>query len=293
MSDTPGGPGWWLASDGRYYPPDTTPGTPSAATPTTSPPPKLTRKLWWKRWWAIVLASFLILLVLGALFGEDPEKDPSDVATSNATTTAVTRPEPTAATTTIASTTSLPSTLLPSQTLQGTGKEATGEVNVTGGLTIFRMHHDGARNFVVELVDPTGRTVELLANVIGDYDGSTGSAVESGRYTFRVDADGPWVITVEQPRAKAGSTLPQRYEGGGPLLVGPFQGSGGNTRFDMHHEGDGNFVVMLHDGRGRLVELLANEIGTFDGSDSARTGDDPYYLKVEASGPWSIDVTKP
>ncbi len=85
MSDTPGGPGWWLASDGKYYPPDTTPGTPSAATPTTSPPSKLARKPWWKRWWAIALAGFLILLVLGALFGEDPEKDPSDVATSNAT----------------------------------------------------------------------------------------------------------------------------------------------------------------------------------------------------------------
>jgi hypothetical protein len=37
MSDTSQGPGWWQASDGRWYPPTATPGTGRA--PTGPPPP--------------------------------------------------------------------------------------------------------------------------------------------------------------------------------------------------------------------------------------------------------------
>lgn len=36
MSETSGGPGWWLASDGRFYPPELSPG-PSVPTATPSP----------------------------------------------------------------------------------------------------------------------------------------------------------------------------------------------------------------------------------------------------------------
>lgn len=39
MSDTPQGPGWWQASDGRYYPPQAPPGGPvgySAIQPQTN-----------------------------------------------------------------------------------------------------------------------------------------------------------------------------------------------------------------------------------------------------------------
>lgn len=45
MSDTPQGPGWWLASDGRYYPPEQHPSasqpgpTPPAVVAPTTPPP--------------------------------------------------------------------------------------------------------------------------------------------------------------------------------------------------------------------------------------------------------------
>ncbi len=38
MSDTPQGPGWWLASDGRYYPPQ--PPAPPSAPPTAAAPPE-------------------------------------------------------------------------------------------------------------------------------------------------------------------------------------------------------------------------------------------------------------
>jgi uncharacterized protein DUF4190 len=37
MSDTSQGPGWWLASDGRWYPPETWTGPPQVATPPSYP----------------------------------------------------------------------------------------------------------------------------------------------------------------------------------------------------------------------------------------------------------------
>jgi uncharacterized protein DUF4190 len=38
MSDTSQGPGWWLASDGRWYPPEQWTGPPESAPPTIAPP---------------------------------------------------------------------------------------------------------------------------------------------------------------------------------------------------------------------------------------------------------------
>lgn len=51
MSDTSGGPGWWLASDGKWYPPESKPSTPP-------PPPASHRRkqVPRKRRWAVVVA---------------------------------------------------------------------------------------------------------------------------------------------------------------------------------------------------------------------------------------------
>jgi len=38
MSDTSQGPGWWIASDGRWYPPELHPGAPATVPPPTLPP---------------------------------------------------------------------------------------------------------------------------------------------------------------------------------------------------------------------------------------------------------------
>lgn len=66
MSEQPQGPGWWLASDGRYYPPQSIPGpgtTFQAAPPGTSLAPATrlgTHAAIWRRWW-----FWLACVVLG------------------------------------------------------------------------------------------------------------------------------------------------------------------------------------------------------------------------------------
>ena len=102
MTDTPQDAGWWVASDGRWYPPEqhpdyplnVGPAPPGSAAPTPeiaglsapsypplphveSPGPKP----WWKRWWTISLGSIVALLVvlgvIGAIVGDDNETDRS------------------------------------------------------------------------------------------------------------------------------------------------------------------------------------------------------------------------
>lgn len=76
MSDTPQGPGWWQASDGKWYPPQ----EPSPGPPTLSTSDQARQRIQWKadrrrkrrEWWAglgrsrqIVLVSILVTLALG------------------------------------------------------------------------------------------------------------------------------------------------------------------------------------------------------------------------------------
>ena len=80
MSDQSQGPGWWLASDGKWYPPDQAPAVPPPetwATPPAGPPPAAGMSTGAKV--AIALAGgFVVLVVLSilavALLGEETEK---------------------------------------------------------------------------------------------------------------------------------------------------------------------------------------------------------------------------
>lgn len=108
MSDQSGGPGWWQASDDRWYPPELHPdyrppaspppppppappvmrpaSTPWAAPPippVAAPPPApptVAQKPWYRRTgWVVtwvVLGLVVVLAAVGAAFGEDDEPKP-------------------------------------------------------------------------------------------------------------------------------------------------------------------------------------------------------------------------
>ncbi len=90
MADTSQGDGWWLASDGKWYPPE------SAAGGRPLPPEggalgdgaeERGKSPWWKRRWVqITGAVFAALVIIGALSG-DPDDEPSADGEAFATTT--------------------------------------------------------------------------------------------------------------------------------------------------------------------------------------------------------------
>jgi hypothetical protein len=82
--------------------------------------------------------------------------------------------------------------------LSGNGQTATEPFELDSGLSVFRMSYQGARNFIVWLLDDDGRRVDLLANKIGSFEGSKAVQVpRDGTYLLQVEADGPWTIQVE------------------------------------------------------------------------------------------------
>ncbi len=94
MSDTSQGPGWWRASDGKWYPPDTHPNY-QAPEPPKAPPgpiapflpeqPSIVRRAWeafrrWPRWGQIAAVVGVVVILLFALarLGNDEQPVASD-----------------------------------------------------------------------------------------------------------------------------------------------------------------------------------------------------------------------
>ncbi|HMS12005.1 MAG TPA: PASTA domain-containing protein [Microthrixaceae bacterium] len=110
MSDSSGGDGWWIASDGKWYPPESRPTTPPPPPPASGTAPTAPPPYTWapgpssappgkpkRSTFKIVGGVVLALLVLGAIGAAmDDKKD--EVATSDTTvaTTSTVLPAPTA-----------------------------------------------------------------------------------------------------------------------------------------------------------------------------------------------------
>ena len=175
--------------------------------------------------------------------------------------------------------------------LTGRGKQASSKFSLPAGTVTFRMKHTGGGNFAIWLLDSDGEQVDLLVNVIGQFDGSHAIALDrAGTYLLDVEANGTWNADVE-PVAVAGAvSAPATLSGSSAAASQPLRLVRGLVTIQMHGSGKGNFAVWLLDGEHR-IDLLANDIGAFDGSTAEHIpADGVYILDVEANGPWTISV---
>ena len=190
-------------------------------------------------------------------------------------------------------------------TLSGSGDTVTERFELSSGIAIFHMTYDGDRNFIVTLYTSAGEMVDLLANEIGSYSGSslvgvTGGPLRAseGEHYLEVKASGPWEIVVEHPKATSAPSTPLTLTGSGDE-VKAFQFPDGPVQFTMNHKGTGYFGATLYDANGRTMDLLANEIGAYSGSSSVSPTGGPFgtsagvhYIEVSAGGDWSIEITE-
>ena len=180
-------------------------------------------------------------------------------------------------------------------TFSGVGPQASEPFELESGLAVVRLSHQGSSNFIVYLLDgETGAELGAsLVNRIGVFDGSTAFATgnPTGPYVLNVDADGPWSATIEQPRPADAPAL-TGFSGAGQQVTEPFSMPGGLARLTMSHQGEGNFIVYLLDREGfEIGPSIANEIGPFEGSQAVQVpAEGVYLLRVDADGPWTIDV---
>jgi len=181
--------------------------------------------------------------------------------------------------------------------LSGFGQAATEAFRLERGLAIFRLTHQGGGHLSGTLLDQNGQraggTDSLLANVVGPFAGSKAVQAKAGQHLIDVSADGPWTITVEQPRPTSAPQITS-FQGNSQAATDFFQLSEGLKRFQMTHQGGGHFSVTLltKDGsRIGMKSLLANEVSAFDGSKAVRIPkNDIYLLQVSADGPWTIQI---
>ena len=180
-------------------------------------------------------------------------------------------------------------------TLSGTGPQASEAFELESGLAVVRLSHQGASNFIVHLLDgDSGEQLGAsLVNRIGTFDGSTAFATgnPTAPYVLDVDADGPWSVTVEQPRP-SDAPATRQFSGTGQTATDLFSLPAGLARISMSHQGESNFIVYLLDREGyEMGPSIVNEVGPIDASQAVQIPEDGIYLlRVDADGPWTITV---
>lgn len=170
--------------------------------------------------------------------------------------------------------------------IKGRGQEATRQIKLDAGLAVIALHHSGSNHFAVWLLDSQGNQIDLLANVLGTFEGSRAVGLErAGSYLFDVSADGQWEIVIDQdPPKTRGNSMKGTSSHATPL----FECRAGLKVFEFSHEGEGHFAIWLLDEWGRKIELITNNIGPYKGSKAVQLAEGYYLLDIQAAGPWAV-----
>jgi hypothetical protein len=171
-------------------------------------------------------------------------------------------------------------------TLKGRGSKVPRFKIPEGVAAIAKITEHGTSNFVVQTVDATGDTPDLLVNEIGSYSGTVIFDVESGSHSvaFKVESNGTWTIVIlPVTRARTWNTS-VRLTGKGDDVVQLAVPIGGFATTSVVHSGRSNFVVYSYTDSNR--DLLINEIGKYNGE--IQLPDGTVLIVVEADGSWSF-----
>lgn len=156
------------------------------------------------------------------------------------------------------------------------------------GLTIVRLTHDGAANFVVQFGQ--GGSQQLLVNEIGKFAGSRALGLTAGTYTLDISTVGTWSVQIDQAVPGSAPSPPQKLQGKGQAATNFFSLKDGAASFQLNHTGSGLFAPSLIKSDGTPVSLLANELGRFTGSKKVVVSKGIYLVDVMSKGEWTIDV---
>jgi hypothetical protein len=168
---------------------------------------------------------------------------------------------------------------------RGTGDEVI-RIPATKKPGLIQFTHSGESNFIVETINPRGKTEELLVNEIGPYNGTVlFNAYDSkGTVGLQIKADGAWTATfkpVSKARCWCAGTI--RGTGDQVLKLSPTRGL---RTLRATHKGESNFIVYGYTRLGTYGDLLFNEIGAYAGKVILSSG--TRLVTVEADGAWTL-----
>lgn len=231
----------------------------------------------------LILPVVLAMAVTGSLAGCQPKaRQPGGMTATGSPTTA-------------SSPKTSPSPSPPPEpiSLSGSGQAASDKFQLAAGLAVFRYSYSGQGNFIVRLLDSSGSDAGLVANQIGTGDGSQAIKIRNaGPHLLDVTGSGSWEFKIEQPRPTSAPDTRQ-FSGKSRAATDFFHLPGGLTTFKFTYAGQGNFIVRLLDMNGVDIGLVANVIGTNDGSKAIKVPTPGiYFLSIEAGeGDWTFAIT--
>lgn len=160
----------------------------------------------------------------------------------------------------------------------GNGDYVAEGLNVTN-YAVLHISHTGSHNFAVTLYKDD-EYEDLLVNTIGNYTGDV-LVDGSGTYELEISADGDWNITSDGLSIDDTTS----FSGTGDSVTGITSHSGGN--WHITYSGKRNFSVVEYGESLGYMDLLVNEIGSYDGTVKAESGDNIFF-KVNSYGNWTI-----
>jgi hypothetical protein len=151
--------------------------------------------------------------------------------------------------------------------------------------TLVSAKYTGADNFIVQTLDSSNTMEELLVDTIGSYHGVEAMDFDGTNPPDRIEvqATGPWSLILRDP-----STAPTfgTYAAGNGDAVLAYNGSANTAA--LAYVGQGNFIVEQYDDTGDSANLLADEIGNYNGTVPI---DSSGFVVIQADGQWSIALS--
>ncbi len=172
----------------------------------------------------------------------------------------------------------------------------TPKFQLKAGLAIFKAtSRSGTSNFIAELKDVQGNSIDLAANEIGASSSSRLTGITTdGTFLLAVEFDGAWTIEVSNPGSALANPIgvPTAITGSGTMVTRALSLPKGLLTVSYSSSGGtSNFIAELYDSNGGLVDLGANEIGVSNGSRAILVPTDGIYIfAVQFDGKWTLNL---
>jgi hypothetical protein len=170
-------------------------------------------------------------------------------------------------------------------TISGRGNKTVKTALEPDAAYVATITHDGTSNFMVEALDESGRSVDLVVNAIGDYAGDrpVGLGGRGPTAAFEVRATGTWKIVLRD-LSKA-PEFTGEASGRKPAVFRVSDAESLGRQITATHSGRDNFVVRGY-GDDDRPGLFVNEIGRYRGTQPLPP--DTQVIEVDAQGGWTL-----
>lgn len=181
---------------------------------------------------------------------------------------------------------------LPPQPLVFSGSGATVlDINKWQGPAIAHMTYTRQSNFIVESFDADNNQIELLANTIGDYNGTVPADFENtDTKRISITAGGAWGLQILPVSSAQIVSVPGNVGGTGDVVI-ILEGAIPDKITADASQASHNFVITAYNYKPSMdyLDLLVNEIAPYTGAFLAPKG--TTFLVIKATGPWKLEIT--